>query len=45
VTVDPATQRVIVVVHAPIHLPLHVPGGPESASIGAQSAATVGVDD
>jgi uncharacterized membrane protein len=45
VAVDPATQRVIVAVHAPIHLPLHVPGGPESASIGAQSAATVGMDD
>jgi hypothetical protein len=33
-----------VVVHAPIHLPLHVPGSPEHASVGSTSAATVGVD-
>jgi hypothetical protein len=44
VTVDPSTQRVIVAVHAPVHLPLHVPGSPAQASIGATSAATVGVD-
>jgi hypothetical protein len=45
VIVDPSTQRVVVAVHAPVRLPLHVPGAPESASIGATSAATVGVDD
>jgi hypothetical protein len=44
VSVDATTQRVIVEVHAPVHLPLHVPGSPEHASIGATSAATVGVD-
>jgi hypothetical protein len=44
VAVDPTSQRVVVSVRAPIHLPLHVPGGPETASIGASSAATVGVD-
>jgi hypothetical protein len=44
VSVDSSAQRVIVEVHAPIHLPLHVPGSPVQASIGATSAATVGVD-
>lgn len=44
VSVASSTQRVIVEVHAPIHLPLHVPGSPEHASIGATSAASVGVD-
>jgi hypothetical protein len=44
VTVDPSTHRVIVSVHAPVNLPLHVPGAPDRASVGATSAATVGVD-
>ena len=44
VTVDPTSQRVLVTVHAPVHLPLHVPGSPAQASIGATSAATLGVD-
>lgn len=44
VSVDPNRQRVVVVVHAPVHLPLHVPGSPEHADIGATSAADVGVD-
>ena len=44
VSVDSTTQRVIVEVHAPLHLPLHVPGSPGQASVGATSAATVGVD-
>jgi Flp pilus assembly protein TadG len=44
VTVDPSRQRVIVEVHAPLRLPLHVPGSPDRASIGATGAATVGVD-
>ena len=45
VSVDSSAQRVIVEVHAPINLPLHVPGSPERADIGATSAATVGVDE
>jgi uncharacterized membrane protein len=44
VSVDSSTQRVIVEIHAPIRLPLHVPGSPEHATVGATSAATVGVD-
>jgi Putative Flp pilus-assembly TadE/G-like len=44
VVVDPSRQRVTVAVRAPLDLPLRIPGGPESASIGAASAATVGVD-
>ena len=45
VSVDSATKRVVVEVHASIHLPLHVPGSPEYADVGATGAATVGVDD
>jgi uncharacterized membrane protein len=45
VAIDPTRQRVTVAVHAPLHLPLHVPGSPQVASVGARSAATVGVDD
>jgi uncharacterized membrane protein len=45
VSVDEATQRVIVEVHAPIRLPLHVPGSPAHADVAATSAASVGVDD
>jgi Putative Flp pilus-assembly TadE/G-like len=45
VTVDPTLQRVVVVIHAPVHLPLHVPGSPARADLGATSAADVGVDD
>jgi uncharacterized membrane protein len=45
VWVDSSTQRVIVEVHAPIDLPLHVPGSPERADVGATSAATVGIDE
>jgi hypothetical protein len=44
VSVDPSTQRVVVEIHAPIRLPLHVPGSPGRAGIGATGAATVGVD-
>lgn len=44
VRVDAATRRVIVTVHAPVRLPLHIPGSPDRAPIGATSAATVGVD-
>jgi uncharacterized membrane protein len=45
VSVDATAQRVTVSVRAPLHLPLHVPGGPEQASVGATGAATVGVDE
>jgi uncharacterized membrane protein len=45
VTVDSTSRRVIVEVHAPIRLPLHVPGSPEQAEVGSTGAATVGVDD
>lgn len=44
VSVDATGQRVLVAVHAPVRLPLHVPGSPERADIGARSSATVGVD-
>jgi hypothetical protein len=44
VSVDPTTDRVVVVVHAPVTLPLRVPGSPKHASIGATSSAAVGVD-
>jgi Putative Flp pilus-assembly TadE/G-like len=44
VAVDSSTQRVVVEVHAPIRLPLHVPGSPEHADVGATGAATVSVD-
>jgi len=44
VAVDPTARRVVVIVRAPMHLPLHVPGSPERAVVGARSAATVGVD-
>ena len=45
VRVDQAEQRVLVTVHAPIRLPLHVPGSPQRASVGATGAAGVGLDD
>ena len=45
VSVDPTSQRVLVVVQAPVRLPLHVPGSPNHASVGATSSAEVGVDD
>jgi hypothetical protein len=44
VTLDSSLQRVIVEVRAPIHLPLHVPGSPDHADVGATGAATVGID-
>lgn len=44
VSVDPTGQRVVVSVRAPVRLPLHVPGSPAQASVGATSAATVGID-
>jgi cytochrome c biogenesis protein ResB len=44
VSVASSTQRVVVEVHAPMRLPLHVPGSPGQASVGATGAADVGVD-
>jgi hypothetical protein len=44
ISVDPTTDRVLVAVHAPVTLPLHVPGSPTRASIGATSSASVGID-
>jgi Putative Flp pilus-assembly TadE/G-like len=45
VDADPATQSVRVRLTAPLHLPLKVPGGQESAVIGATGAAVVAVDE
>lgn len=44
VAVDPTAQRVTVVVHATVRLPLHVPGSPTRAQVGATSAASVALD-
>jgi uncharacterized membrane protein len=44
VAVDPTTQRVTVSVHAPLRLPLHVPGSPGRTTVGAIGAASVDVD-
>ena len=44
VDADPATRRVRVRLTAPLHLPLKVPGGQESALISATGAAVVAVD-
>ena len=45
IVVDSTTRRVVVAVHAPVRLPLRVPGSPGHATVGARSAATVGVDE
>lgn len=45
VSVDPTSRRVVVMVRAPVRLPLHVPGGPTRAVVGATGSAEVGVDD
>jgi hypothetical protein len=45
VSADPASQTIRVRLTAPLHLPLKVPGGQESALIGATGAAVVAVDD
>jgi hypothetical protein len=45
VSVDPTSHRVVVVVRAPVRLPLHVPGSPARASVGATSSAAVGLDE
>ena len=38
-------DRVEVSLHAPLDLPLSIPGSPERATIGAEGSAVVGVDD
>ena len=38
-------DRVEVSLHAPLDLPLSIPGSPTSATIGAKGSAVVGVDD
>jgi putative Flp pilus-assembly TadE/G-like protein len=45
VSADPGSQTIRVRLTAPLHLPLKVPGGQESAVIGATGAAVVAVDD
>ena len=45
VSADPTTQTVRVRLTAPLHLPLHVPGGQDSALIGATGSAIVAVDE
>jgi hypothetical protein len=45
VDADPAAPSVRVRLTAPLHLPLKVPGGQETALIGATGAAVVAVDD
>jgi len=37
-------DRVVVSLHAPLELPLSIPGSPERATIGADGSAVVGVD-
>ena len=37
-------DRVVVSLHAPLDLPLSIPGSPEHTSVGADGAAVVGVD-
>jgi hypothetical protein len=38
-------QRVAVRLHAPAHLPLHVPGSPDRPVVGGDGSAVVTVDD
>jgi len=45
VAVDGAERRVTVTIHAPLDLPLTVPGSPETTSIGATGSAVVQVDE
>jgi hypothetical protein len=44
VGVDGTARRVTVTVHAPLDLPLTVPGAPGTASVGATGSAVVEVD-
>jgi uncharacterized membrane protein len=44
-TVRIVQDRVEVSLHAPLDLPLSIPGSPERASVGAEGSAVVGVDE
>jgi hypothetical protein len=44
VHLDRAAQSIVVEVHAPLDLPLTVPGSPQRASIGASGSAAVLLD-
>lgn len=44
ITIDPTAHRVLVHLHAPLHLPLSVPGSPAHPVVGAQGEASVLVD-
>jgi hypothetical protein len=44
VHLDPAEQSVVVDVHAPLELPLTVPGSPHRATVGASGSAAVLLD-
>jgi uncharacterized membrane protein len=44
VSVDPTARRVLVHLHAPLHLPLSIPGSPSRPVVGAQGEASVVVD-
>jgi len=44
VSIDPTARRVRVRLHAPLHLPLRIPGSPSHPVIGAQGDAAVAVD-
>jgi hypothetical protein len=44
VNADPATLTIRVHLTAPLHLPLTVPGGPETATIGSTGSAIVALD-
>ena len=37
-------DRVVVSLHAPLGLPLSIPGSPQRATVGAEGSAVVGVD-
>ncbi|MDH2413960.1 pilus assembly protein TadG-related protein [Nocardioides sp. CER19] len=43
--VSVGTERVVVRLHAPADLPLHVPGSPDRPLVGASGSAVVTVDD
>jgi len=44
VSIDPTQRRVRVHLHAPLHLPLSIPGSPSHPVVGAQGDAVVTVD-
>lgn len=44
VSVDPSAQRVLVHLHAPLHLPLSIPGSPARPVVAAEGSASVVVN-